>query len=187
MNGAQGEDDSIGGAIFFSASSSPTVSGCTFDRSGAFHGGAIECQSGASPTFVACTFYANSAPGTGAGLRIWADCFPTLENSILAFGIAGEAVFCMAGGEATLTCSDLCGNEGGDWVGCIEDQADLNGNLSADPLFCDAGNGDLTIAEGSPCAPANNPACGLVGAWPVTCDVSPTVSTSWGRIRISYR
>ncbi|MCK4680296.1 T9SS type A sorting domain-containing protein, partial [bacterium] len=40
----------------------------------------------------------------------------------------------------------------------------INGNFSLDPLFCDAGNGDFTLAGDSPCLPPNN-SCGvLIGA-----------------------
>jgi len=62
------------------------------------------------------------------------------------------------------------GNAGGDWTGCIADQYGINGNISEDPLFCDAENGDFTIRDDySPCAPANNPECGLIGALGVDC------------------
>jgi hypothetical protein len=68
-----------------------------------------------------------------------------------------------------LTCCDVYGNAGGDWVGYIADQAGINGNFSADPLFCDTANGDLHIFNASPCAPANN-SCGvLIGALDVGC------------------
>jgi hypothetical protein len=63
------------------------------------------------------------------------------------------------------------GNAGGDWVGCIADQYGVNGNFSADPLFCDPTHDDFTLAATSPCAPENSPGeCGLIGAWPVGCE-----------------
>jgi hypothetical protein len=93
----------------------------------------------------------------------------TLENTIVAFGTQSDAVYCEGGGSATLSCCDLYGNAGGDWVGCIADQYGVNGNISENPLFCNLNNGPFTIAEDSPCAPFSPPndECDLIGAWPV--------------------
>ena len=44
-----------------------------------------------------------------------------------------------------------------------------NGNICADPLFCDPGSSNLRLQGGSPCAPEHNPDCGLIGPWPVGC------------------
>ena len=70
-----------------------------------------------------------------------------------------------------LSCCDIYGNSGGDWVGCIADQADINGNLSLEPFFCDTVSGDFHIDSTSPCA-ADNPMnlCGeLLGALSPAC------------------
>lgn len=65
------------------------------------------------------------------------------------------------------TCNNSFGNPGGDWV---HFPGDTLGNISLDPLFCDTGAGDFTIAGSSPCAPANN-SCGvLMGAFDIGCD-----------------
>lgn len=61
-------------------------------------------------------------------------------------------------------------------------------NISSDPLFCDAPNGDFHIAYESACAPENAPeGCGLIGALPPACGMTPTVETTWGRIRATFR
>ncbi len=75
-------------------------------------------------------------------------------------------------GHAELYCSDVYGNAGGDWVDCIWNQGGQNGNFSADPLFCDPDNGDFGLRSASPCAPQQNPDCGLIGAHDVGCAVS---------------
>jgi hypothetical protein len=97
----------------------------------------------------------------------------TIENSIIAFN-EGEAVYCLPGADAHLTCCDVYGNTEGDWISCIEDDQGVNGNIGVDPLFCDADIGNLRLLEDSPCAPfsAPNPECDLIGAWPVGCDPS---------------
>ena len=85
----------------------------------------------------------------------------------------------------TLSCCDIYGNEGGDWVDRIASQYGINGNISSDPLFCAPEAGDFTLHEGSPCAPGGE--CGLIGAWPVGCAPTPTVATTWGAIKALYR
>jgi hypothetical protein len=82
-----------------------------------------------------------------------------------------------------MTCSDVHGNAGGDYVDCISGLMGVDGNQSADPLFCDASSDDFTLHAASPCAPANAPAgCGLVGAFDVACGLvgigeSPTLAS----------
>jgi hypothetical protein len=54
---------------------------------------------------------------------------------------------------------------------CIAGQYGINGNISLDPLFCDAANGDFTLQGISPCRPFSMPnsECGQIGAHPVGC------------------
>jgi len=69
-----------------------------------------------------------------------------------------------------LSCCDIYGNFGGDWIDCISDQADLNGNISEDPLFCDTSMGDYHIDACSPCAPDKNSCSSLIGAYGIACN-----------------
>jgi hypothetical protein len=85
-----------------------------------------------------------------------------------------------------LYCTDIYGNAGGDWVGTIADQADIDGNLSENPSFCDPDIGDFTLAENSPCAPAQQPECDLIGAWGVGCGATGTEPSKWGAIKAMY-
>lgn len=75
-----------------------------------------------------------------------------------------------------LQCCDAFGNESGDWVGPIDSLADLYGNMSLDPLFCDTAAGDFTIYDASPCAPANNSCGTLIGALGVGCTGVPSAN-----------
>ena len=86
-----------------------------------------------------------------------------------ADGVFGTHNCYGAGSTPLLTCCDVYGNAGGDWVGCIASQSGIGGNISLDPLFCDAANGDYGLEGDSPCAPDYNPNCGLIGAWPTGC------------------
>ena len=131
-------------------------------------GGGVRCYDESDPIIVNCTFYHNS--GTyGGGVYCTDGSFPVLENSIVAFSTQGVGVYCGGGSLALLSCCDVFGNSGGDWVECIEDQFDINGNFSADPLLCDPDGQDYRIAEESPCAAENNERCGTIGAYGTGC------------------
>jgi len=131
-----------------------------------------------------CTFYGNAADQAG-GLLLWTSNI-LIENTIVAFSERGGAIRCVSQGEdIVLRCSNLFGNTGGDWTEpCIATQFGSEGNISLNPLFCDAGGGDLHLDVSSPCAPENAPpGCGLIGALDVGCGttaaqetVSPPVS-----------
>jgi hypothetical protein len=112
-----------------------------------------------------------------------------LTRTIVAFGIwqAEGAVQCMDAASTTLSCCDLYGNEGGNGVGSISRQYGINGNISADPLFCNAGSEDFTLHANSPCAPDSNPDCGLIGAWPVNCSSTSVELTTWGAVKAMFR
>ncbi|MFH1687711.1 MAG: hypothetical protein ABIE70_09345 [bacterium] len=84
-------------------------------------------------------------------------------NTGAAFGAGGD-LDC----DAELTCTNLYGNSS-DWTPPIDSQAHLNGNMSADPLFCGAGVGDYGLRSGSPGAPANNECGRLIGCFDVGC------------------
>jgi hypothetical protein len=114
-------------------------------------------------------------------------CTTTIENTIVAFSDHTVGVACGGGVPPELTCCDLFGNEGGDWVECVADQFGVGGNIAEDPLFCDPGNDDLTLDGDSPCAPLGNPDCGLIGAWPVACGATVAEGTSWGKIKAMFR
>jgi len=113
-----------------------------------------------------------------------------IANSLGGGAIASEIDFFLFG--PTLMCCDLYGNVGGDWTGYIADQLGLDGNFSADPLFCDTASGDLTLEECSPCLPGSHPdgySCGgVIGAFGAGCECSSgTEPTSWGAIKALYR
>jgi hypothetical protein len=131
------------------------------------------CRDGTGIEMLNCTLALNSTTmDEGAAVALYDSSVAMIEATILALSTDGSAVFCDNGGSiAALACTDIYGNAGGDWVGCIADQHGINGNFSADPLFCEPLADDFTLAEGSPCAPENSPAgCGLIGALPVACE-----------------
>jgi hypothetical protein len=141
---------------------------CTFsDNSATVSGGGSFGGEESEVEFLNCTFDGNASP-LGGGIYS-GDGYVYMENCITAFSTQGAAIECSENSEAELFCCDVYGNAGGDWVGCIEDQLGVEGNICEDPLFCDPENEDFHIHTDSPCAPENNPDCGLIGAWPAGC------------------
>jgi predicted outer membrane repeat protein len=189
---------SVGGGVISSAGNGPIVfDQCTFGRNhAAVRGGGSAHDAGYR--FTNCTWHDNVAPegggvllgaiftgGSGefshctlvrngatfgSGVSIGQQQQLTVHHTIIAGSTAGEAVTCAGASLPAISCSDIYGNAGGDWTGCIADQLGINGCFSTDPLFCNPGADDFTLAAGSPCAPAHSPAgCGLIGAYPVGC------------------
>jgi hypothetical protein len=145
------------------------ISDCVlFRNSAVFGGGGYFLNSRGS---ISSSTFAFNSGSFGGGVALRDTSNVTLDNIVIGFGTSGEAVFCEdAGNVPVLSCSDIFGNAGGDWTGCIEDQYGINGCFAADPLFCAPSLDDFTLAETSPCSPAHSPAgCGLIGALPVGC------------------
>lgn len=194
--------DACGGAMWCRGLSSVKVKHCIFINNRAdVYGGVAYCLTSGTPKFIDCTFIGNHADNNGGALLTAGTCDLTvrgctffgngagfssggaiylnspsasIENTIIAFSRYGEAVYVQEESqEAVLTCCDLFGNAGGDYVGRIAGQMGIDGNFSADPAFCDTLNGDFTLGDCSPCLPGNHPSgydCGgVIGAWGEGC------------------
>jgi len=164
------------------------VTGCVLFDNTAIRGGGM---STIGSSLVSATTIADNSGTVGSGVWISNPDFPvaiTLTNTIIAFDGGGGAVFCGQNAEALLSCCDVFGNEGGDWVGCLAGQDGGAGNLSADPLFCGATFiEEYSLHPDSPCAPDNTPgACGLIGALPVACGTTPVEPTTWGALKARF-
>jgi hypothetical protein len=160
----------------------PTAIGCIFAGN---VGAALYCDD-ASPQVLFCTFWGNTGYFGGA-IALDGDSHAAVDWTIISHTLDGPAIFCEAwtGSSATLRCCDLFGNDAGDWAYCIADQYGVDGNFSADPLFCDPENGDFRLQEDSPCAPGG--ACDLVGAEGVGCEETAVPATTWGAIKAMFR
>lgn len=177
------------GAILIGDDVVATLTDCTFHHNASPYGGAANICGGSTVCFRNCTFYADSASEAGSALVCGCHAYACLDNSILAYGTSGQAVSCWSTGTAVLRCCDVYGNAGGDWVDCIADQAGIDGNFSADPLFCDAEGENWRLHADSPCLPGQHPsgdACGLIGAWAIGCPTGdvPRPSSSRHAIRL---
>lgn len=131
-----------------------------------------------------CTIVGNAAPQGGAiqnkNLFVGYPGGPVeLSNCVVSQNSSSSGPFYSAASGATFTlaCSDVWGNEGGDWVGPIAGQLGLDGNISADPRFCDADNDDYALREDSPCLPENNDCRTLIGALGLGCTLTAVPGT----------
>jgi hypothetical protein len=203
-----------GGGAIFSNITSLSLSRSTFIDNYAAQGGALVFV----PRHVvihSCTFVGNEAPQGGGALYVDTEDENnfTLENSIIAFSVGGGGVRCATPTIMSISCCDIYGNAGGDWVDCLEDYANINGNFSEDPLFCGSMSGSTPMLGShtspyalhlnSPCMPGNHPDeedCGLIGAHGPGCGISQQdqiaespgeqwgveQETTWGQIKLGY-
>ena len=164
--------ESLGGGIAIQQAA-PRFEFCEISHNYAQQGGACYMIRVGAAVFSNCSIVANEASPYSNGECDGLYCFrssPIVENSIIAFHPRREAVFCEISGSPQISCTNIYGNEGGNWVGCIDSLALLYGNMEADPLFCDTADHNFRLLDDSPCAPLNNSCNELIGAYPVGCD-----------------
>ncbi len=160
-----------GGGFSSHGTSLPVVSNCLFLQNEApFRGGAVFARGLSNPTFTRCTFFENVSP-RGSSFNAFDSSQIVVLNCIVAQGF-GKAV--TGRGSIVMICSDVIGNDGGDWVDLIAGQDTLNNNLSTDPQFCDPSECDFSLAATSPCVTGP---CGVIGALGVGCASPP--QTVW--------
>jgi hypothetical protein len=101
----------------------------------------------------------------GAAVAVGSGCDAVLENTILSFSLLGNAIYCYdTTTNAVLSYCDVFGNYGGDWVGCIEDQLGVRGNISVNPNYRNNAQRDFRLksvacgySSNSPCIDAGDP------------------------------
>lgn len=154
-------------ALCLTACGTVAIDSCLFYRNvgkrGAIYG------AGMTPEIKNSTFVLNTVTVPSSYALIECPIAPVvIQNTIIAYTIGGEAVNC-SDGSADISCTDIFGNEGGDWVGEIATLAGINGNISLDPEFCDSAADNFTINAMSPCSPYNSPCSALIGSEPTGC------------------
>ncbi len=183
-----------GGAIYLGNSATPEISECDFIENDATYGGGIYSYL-SQPTIHNSSFIGNTSSNGGAyynkyiGGTITNSNFClnassngaafyissngnmlTIDNCIIAFNTLSEAVDCSNPDNApVLNCTDVFGNDGGDWINGIEEQETLNNNFCSNPYFCSMTTGDYSLHVSSPCAPDNSNCGTLVGVLDVAC------------------
>ncbi len=132
-----------------------------------FWGGGINYQGNAAGSISGNTIAENAATASGGGGIYVTTSTPAITNNISAFNTGGTSNangMALLSTPSVLSCNDTFGNAGADYSG-VPDPTGTNGNISLDPLFCNATAGPYGISTSSPCASANSGGCGLIGAY----------------------
>ncbi|MCP4711613.1 MAG: DUF5123 domain-containing protein, partial [Planctomycetes bacterium] len=130
------------GGGMYNNSSSPILTNCIFSGNFAYrYGGGMYNLFSSSSTLTNCTFSENSAVNNGGGMSNQNSSSPTLINCILWGNIAARGGNEIANDDSSpdVTYCDIQGGYTG------------TGNIDADPLFVDPGNGDFHLQSDSPC------------------------------------
>jgi hypothetical protein len=134
-----------------------------------------------------CTVHGNRAESAGASNGVGAGVYcsytsPQFSRCILSFNHDGEAIYCIdAASRPALVCSDIYGNDLGNWTPRIAGQLGTAGNFELDPLYCPLVGASLSLDDRSPCLPFNNSCGELIGATGLGCittdvDTDPDVA-----------
>ncbi len=177
--------DTGGGIMVLGASID--LNACLFTgNQGSTRGGALYGGYHAELVLTACTLAWNRSP-MGGGLTLVFQGNATLDNCIVAHSLEGEGIgLPWPGPVVSLSCSDIYGNAGGDWLGDLAEQLGQGGNIGVDPRFCgDADDGDVNLRSDSPCLAAQS-GCGDMGALLVGCSSRRTDGESWSRVKSFY-
>jgi predicted outer membrane repeat protein len=162
-------DRAHGGAVLSFFWGAPEFINCTFSRNTADLGGALFADANSPTDLTSCTIVANTATDQGGGIYALNSNLE-IRTSIIAHQ-DGSGVTTEGSIVPLVSCTDIFGNSGGDWVGGIARQAEARGNLELDPLFCESDpdvDYQFRLQEDSPCAEENG-ACANLGAWEVGC------------------
>jgi len=170
-----GNEAERGGAIGAIGTSALAIDDCLFTANRVLsRGSGVYVQDDGTVNATGCTFVANRDLANLGVITVQGHGVAQITRTIVVFTAPGRSVYCAGYGTAEVACSDFYGNMDGDWTGCIDDQIGIDGNFAADPLFCPETATDerYALEAASPCAPAAQPECGLIGARPVGCDQS---------------
>ena len=166
-----------GGAIWVHEAS-VTVERCLFARNTAvFFGGAVFVTQHNMAAISQCTFDANRAGAGGGAVGVSDDTYLVLTHSIFSRSISGGAVSSYTRCEIYFSATDTwdCGPH--PYQGDAWNPPGENGNIAADPLYCNPASDDFSLCADSPCAGENNPIHGQIGLYPIGCGASASVAT----------
>jgi len=135
------------------------------------------------------TIVGNEGGGTantlGGGIGIERIGTPLIEKNIIAYSTQGGGINCVGGATPTIQNNLAWQNAGGDGVGDCATWWQTNGNIVADPAFCDTLSGDFHLHQDSP---AITHVAGPLGVYPIPgCGPVPVRHTTWGILKSKYR
>lgn len=133
------------------------------------------------------TFVDNLYGPLGPSSQTYAPYLPGIFEGNIVTG-SNLGVWIPEGVPYTVRCNNSFGNPM-NWTG-IPDPTGIDGNFSADPLFCNSNADDFTLSANSPCLPGNHPdgaSCGVIGAFEEGCKAVSIEPESWGKVKARYR
>lgn len=150
---------------------------------GAVGGIGVEPQGG---TVVVAhnTLYENDSNYSSGAAQVLASRSGQIYRNLIVGG-HGSALVSVYG--IDFSCNDVWTHDGTALYD-YDDLTGLDGNISADPLFCD--DSQLCLSVDSPCLDGNHPdgaECGNMGARGDCCHPTPIEETSWGRLKTLFR
>ena len=163
--------DDGGGIYYFSNNGAWILSNNVISDNDADNGGGIGFSWGANCDISNTVITGNSASESGGGIHC-VDSDVTLSNCILFFDSPNE-ISVGSGQVPSVYCSDVEGGYPGEL------------NIDIDPEFCDASNDDYHLPGYSPCAPVNQPECGLIGILGLGCSTiaaDMSCMPTWGTL-----
>ncbi len=147
-----------GGGISFDRYTSSVIKGNNIHGNSAEEGGGIGCFTFSSPTITNNTIIGNSASTNGGGIYCYYVSAPNVTNTIIWDNTAPtDPNISVYLSDPFFNYCDVMGS----WEG--------EGNIDADPLFCDAENGDFTVQSDSPVLGAGQDGADM-GAYGVGCE-----------------
>ncbi|HUS25963.1 MAG TPA: right-handed parallel beta-helix repeat-containing protein [Nevskiaceae bacterium] len=142
-------EDLGGGMTTYNSSSSLVVQNLIANNT-APQGGGVHWSGSDGPLFLNNTIVNNHA-NQGSGIYAESDAFITLTNNIIVAAQGGEAINCgnsVTG--LTLNHNNIFSSGGIAYAGNCISQTGINGNISANPKFVNAGNGNYHLKSNSP-------------------------------------
>ncbi len=166
------DENTGGGAVFDLIGGSARLQRCVFARNES--GGLSVVYGYQSMQVERCTFYGNAY-----GMQALGDTYVVPRNTMIVFN-RGDAAFCSITDSVTILLNycNVYGNVR-NYFGCIAENLGQDGNISADPMFCDTAAMDLTLQSSSACATGG--AGGVpIGAYGVGCTPTSIVDDPSG-------
>jgi hypothetical protein len=168
---------SNGAGVYVYSGGPVTLSGCLLEENTAYGEGGGAYLHCADPLVYQCVVSGNNGVGlhlgpsgtilnsTITGNEFGLEGFNiSVENTLIAFNQVALADYLAESiyiGQAIFLCNNVYGNTELSWHPYFEYQVGVDGNISADPLFCDPDNWDFHVAPDSPCL---DTLCGQIGA-----------------------
>ena len=148
---------SYGGGISFDRYTSSVITGNNITNNNAVEGGGISCSVFSSPSITNNTISENSADTKGGGIYCYYNSSATITNTIIWNNTAslGSDIYIYFSDPSINYCDVMGGWEG-------------EGNIDADPLFCNPDGSEYTLAENSPCVGTDEGGDNM-GAYDVGC------------------